>query len=72
MKGLKGEKKFHLHVASGNILEVVRSGESLAALLHFYLPGIVKWNGKHIHINEIRQCSAWLLHIIILVLILTI
>lgn len=47
MKGSKGVKEFHPHFASGNIIEVVRDGQSLAALLHFYLPGFVKWNGKH-------------------------
>ena len=50
MKGLKGVKDFCSHFASDKILEVVRDGQSLAALLHFYLPGFVKWNGKHIRI----------------------
>ena len=46
---MKGLKEYHPHFASNNIIEVVRDGQSLASLLHFYFPGSVKWNGKYIN-----------------------
>ena len=47
MKAFKDRvKEYHSH---NNILEVVRDGQSLASLLHFYFPGSVKWNGKYIY-----------------------
>ena len=33
------------HFTSSSIVEVVRDGQSLASLLHFYLPSSAKWNG---------------------------
>lgn len=47
MKGLKGVQKPPSHFTSSSVLEVVRDGQSLASLLHFYLPDSVKWNGKY-------------------------
>ena len=43
---MKGVKEYHPHFVNSSILEVIKDGQLLASLLHFYIPGAVKWNGK--------------------------
>ena len=43
---MKGVKEYHPHLVSSNFLEVIKDGQLLASLLHFYIPDAVKWNGK--------------------------
>ena len=46
MKGLNRAEESLSHSINGNVLQVVRDGQSLASLLNFYLPSSIKWNGK--------------------------